>query len=1298
MASVTEREKHPSMYKGQLLDEVSMQCVEPAQCHICYHNGERISHGKKVILNHDDPQHCQICHCENNTLSCEVCALLDTVTSTTPPAGLTTPTTLPVSTVMPEESCDRAMDLAFLLDGSAALSEEDFLSVKQFILSVVDRFRMGSAHTRATVLLYHSGVKTYDMQVQKWLFKKTVRELHYSGGDAAFLDEAVKYLAINIYDKNKREHAGRVAIILTASANPRPLRTTVKLLRKKDITTLTLALGPEASWTQVNDITKAKPDNRAYQLNSVSELPDNFMEVTDYLCTLGLEPETPKPLPAKPSIASLGTTTTTQPPLLEPIPSLTSTPSQHLPNPIQHDGLTPTTTYPSPSSLSSSTSSSTFPSSSPPSKDVTFILEGSDSVGEAGFNASLLFLEEVISQLADEGEESVRVTVIQYSVTVTVEITRWEIRWQRNQLLRRLREIRWRGGAKTNTGAAIGQTYQEVTTDRPSSTPTSPQLVFLVTENPPTDVIMRPPSSHTHTRVYPIGVGPKVREVDLMPLSSPQRPLMVEDYTSLTSLVTTVVNITRNTLSPRSPTLPPPRLTPTLAPRATLPPSVPCRKPMDVLFLLSGGNRAGPETDGQSEGDTEFEDMKTFVKAFVNSADIGRNETQVCVVTYGETSRVGVAWREEQDRTHLLTLVDQLTSPTHTHTALGAALRFAVQTSISPSSGGRVGVAKVVVMLVIDRSTDQLQEATNEALTAGVSVFPIGIGPGYNRAELSLLGSHGDQDNTLHLNSMEELLMLLTLDQSYTDKLCRGIVLDQSYTDTLCRGIVLDQSYTDTLCRGIVLDQSYTDTLCRGIVLDQSYTDTLCRGIVLDQSYTDTLCRGIVLDQSYTDTLCRGIVLDQSYTDTLCRGIVNCDRLEPPACSNHMSPLRVQDNCGCHWDCPCECMGSSTNHVVRFDGLALRLEGEGLCSYTLLTVGGGTGGSEVTLHSGTCHGSANQNEVCMKVMELRSVEHGYILAFTPQSNEFTITLTSSTTNYTSGICGWCGEERVNYLSLRNGSSTSDSSLLVSDWMVSSGEGVCVPRHAPVCVYGAARACEVLRSEVFSSCHTHVPIMPFIIRCQQEACQETDVCDDCSSIGLLPGTSGAVSGNGSVCITKPTEGCFCPRNTVLLGGDCVSPDACNQCVDQHGHKHPYLQSWVPEENTSCGPCEVLREKRESKCCPEYECGTTVLPGSMRQQFKPGDECVCDCHNATHSCPPGFITSSSTNDCGCTETACLPDQVCVCVGVCVVGGVVYRVGSQWEEGCEKCSCTHQQDTHTNLHIAQCVPPVCDHSCPL
>lgn len=53
-------------------------------------------------------------------------------------------------------------------------------------------------------------------------------------------------------------------------------------------------------------------------------------------------------------------------------------------------------------------------------------------------------------------------------------------------------------------------------------------------------------------------------------------------------------------------------------------------------------------------------------------------------------------------------------------------------------------------------------------------MFPIGVGPGYDRGELSVLGHHGNQDNTLHLNSMDQLLMLLTLDHGFTERICRG--------------------------------------------------------------------------------------------------------------------------------------------------------------------------------------------------------------------------------------------------------------------------------------------------------------------------------------------------------------------------------------------------------------------------------------------------------------------------------------------------------------------------------------------
>lgn len=67
-------------------------------------------------------------------------------------------------------------------------------------------------------------------------------------------------------------------------------------------------------------------------------------------------------------------------------------------------------------------------------------------------------------------------------------------------------------------------------------------------------------------------------------------------------------------------------------------------------------------------------------------------------------------------------------------------------------------------------------------------------------------------------------------------------------------------------------------------------------------------------------------------------------------------------------------MGSSTNHLVRFDGLTLRLDGEGLCSYTLFTISKSIGqSSEVKLHMGPCQDSANYNQICMKSME---VTHG----------------------------------------------------------------------------------------------------------------------------------------------------------------------------------------------------------------------------------------------------------------------------------------------------------------------------------
>ncbi|KAG7271057.1 hypothetical protein CRUP_037956 [Coryphaenoides rupestris] len=1348
---------------GQLLDEVAMRCVEPSQCQVCVHEGQRISHGVKVVFNHDDAQHCKICHCENNTLRCEDCGFPESLptprtasigfptTAAAPtslpfsttftesrcdramdlaflvdgskalskgdfqkvkefimgvvdnfrmgsahtravilpylargvtasnlqrwshcenntlrcedcgfpeslptprtasigfPTTAAAPTSLPFSTTFTESRCDRAMDLAFLVDGSKALSKGDFQKVKEFIMGVVDNFRMGSAHTRAVILPYLArGVTASNLQVQKWLFKKTLFDFRYTGEDTSSLSEGIKYLTVNIYDKNKRKHAGRVAIILSASASSRRmLRYTIKMLRSKSITTLTVAMGPGMSASEVDEITAVNKDNRAYVLSSPDELPDRLQELTDHLCKLGLEPEG---APTTTTATAATTTTTLQP-------------SRQNPNHAQLLHTTITT----PTTTTTTTS------------HIVFVLEDTDSVGQRNFNLTLEFVVSVLERLSQE-RRCVRATLIRYSRTATVEIRGWEL-WQNQALLlQRLREIRWHGGDRTNTGAAMRTAYQETTATAaatslcPTSGPDSPsnRVVFLVTADRPTDTVTTTTTTTTtNIRTRPILVGPKnftVAMCDVMPsICAPPGPMRVPTFWDLPILFDEVVNITLTPVSPVQPTLLPPHMAI----------SVPCKMPMDVLFLLKSGG--------------QFEDMKTFVKAFIRQADIGPNMTQVGVAQYGggASTTAEVTWQDAQSTADLLHLIDGVHSKTATAPALGSALQFA----ISQASGGRAGVPKAVVMLVTDRSTDDVQKAANEALVTGVSVFPIGVGGDYDRTELSVLaGSHGNQDNTQHVKSIDQLLMLLALDHEFAERICRGM-----------------------------------------------------------------------------------------------------------------------------------CIGSSTSHVMRFDSTALKLGGEGGCYHTLLTIiAKGTGpASEVRLLSGPCQDSGSSFPLCIKAMEVilgtsklvlkddvtavldgeelslpwRSggVEvnrfagvslqvhshHSYLLFFTPQNNEFTVSLLGSWagSSLTAGLCGMCGDEGVNRLSLRDGSLAADQRAFISDWAVPQDAGLCLPAPKTSCESGAKMGCQALRSDVFEPCRAHVPVDLFLANCEEQACTAADVCElmsayalqcrqsgvcvdwrspdlcpvacpgpkeyhacwkgcveDCGSVLASLGNRVAPGGNESLCAATPTEGCFCSGGTVVHRGRCVTPDICSQCVDRRGHAHApqcvdLVRSCRKREAPGavlmcdlmscdlpvvprCTDGERLVLQNPGQCRPEHACvckkeecppqDPTSCPAHRRLTVRKTRccdvvECVCDCHNTTQSCAPGFITASSTNDCGCTETSCHARQ-----GVCVVGAGVYRVGSQWVDGCQTCSCSQPTGLRTSLLAVpsvQCSPRVCDRSC--
>lgn len=77
--------------------------------------------------------------------------------------------------------------------------------------------------------------------------------------------------------------------------------------------------------------------------------------------------------------------------------------------------------------------------------------------------------------------------------------------------------------------------------------------------------------------------------------------------------------------------------------------------------------------------------------------------------------------------------------------------------------------------------------------------------------------------------------------------------------------------------------------------------------------------------------------------------------------------------------------------------------------------------------------------------------------------------------------------------------------------------------------------------------------------------------------------------------------------------------------------------------------VCRKEECALRAPLVACSAHRQPSIKKTKCCDVYECACSCQNSTRSCPAGFSTSTSTNDCGCTQTSCLPDLVSLCLDV-------------------------------------------------
>ncbi|KYO44719.1 hypothetical protein Y1Q_0016835 [Alligator mississippiensis] len=862
--------------------------------------------------------------------------------------------------------------------------------------------------------------------------------------------------------------------------------------------------------------------------------------------------------------------------------------------------------------------------------DLALLLDGSNKLSEQDFEVLKDFTSGMMKKL-HISQKKIRVSVLVYTTASNIYLGLKEIKPP--YLMRRMvKNIKYAGGNVASIPEVLKYVIYHVFKKAPRTNAARIAMLFTASKSPGNVGSMFKHLRKEKITVIPIGLGPHIsrEQINLIESQSPEnKAFIMNNVLELKDNKEIIIDYLCGLVREETVSLPPTVakiiITPPPETKVTVP-SVEsgvtraglCHKPMDVMFLLDGS---------ASVGVSEFEEMKSFIKAFIRKSDISDTTTHIAVLQCAGENTQEISWNMPQEDKKLLDMVDSIQQREKGPTRLGRAIDYAVQHAMTEANGGRPTAVKIAVVLVSERSEDPVDAAARSANGNRVTVFPIGIGDRYDEGQLRTLTGESATDRIIKLRQFENLPSMVTLNDAFVNKLC-------------------------------------TEPVQECIDDDGNKRRPGDTWILSDRCHTVTCFPG-------------GHTILENYR-------INCEKLPKPTCRNDLPAVKLEETCGCHWVCPCRCLGSSTRHIVTFDGLNFKLTGN--CSYTMFQ--DKEHDIEVILHNGACSSTPKIN--CMNsvevkhsgvslklssdmtvavngdrvslpytngqlevavygaiIHEIRFSHLGHNLTFTPRNNEFTLELSPrSFSSKIRGLCGVCDENDGNDFMLNNGSVTSDSSTFIQEWTVKEPGKVCEVERERKCAEHSATKCSVLLSAQFEECHRIISPNMFYAACQENSCYSGEICEIISSYAQACRTNGICidwrmsefcvmncpthmiynhcqrscikhcenGTNVRVCKDYPTEGCFCPDGQVTFNSNCVDEEVCTQCISEDGAYHQHMETWISSnepckicicldnrkinctvrpcptaQSIECGPCEVTRLRRDSdQCCPEYEC--------------------------------------------------------------------------------------------------------------
>ncbi|GCB63158.1 hypothetical protein scyTo_0009626 [Scyliorhinus torazame] len=594
---------------------------------------------------------------------------------------------IPPTEVAPQELNKR--DIVFLIDGSVYVGNVNFIHIRQFISRLIETLDIGSDRVRVAVAQYSDDVKTesyLNSYSTKAELLSHVRGLKVKGGRLINTGAALDYVLKNHFTKSagsrKEEGVPQILMLLTGGRSRDDIKSSADALKRAAV--MTFSIG----------VKRADPA----QLEEISSDPSLVFNVKEFRSLSDIQNQVLTPLSTS---------------VMTPLPT-TIVPPVTTAKDIQNQVLTPLSTSvmtPLPTTIVPPVTTAKALTKRVSKKDIVFLIDGSDNVGNTDFSFVRDFLTSIIENL-DIGSDRVRIGLVRYSNYAETEFY-LNTYSSEDEILSHVEGLRLRGGRPLNTGAALDYVLRNHFT-RPSGSRKEegvPQILVLVTAGRSRDYVKPSADALKQAAVTIFAVGAwnadqgQLREI----ASDPSLSLNVQEFHSLPYVQEQVM---------MSISTPPAPQESTNAPTVPINPAQKASK-RDIVFLIDGSDNVGT---------TDFLFVRDFLTSIIENLDIGSDRVRIGLVQYSNFAETEFYLNTYSSEDEILPHVEGLRLRGGRALNTGAALDYVLRNHFTRPSGSRKeeGVPQILVLVTAGRSRDYVKPSADALKQAAVMIFVVG--------------------------------------------------------------------------------------------------------------------------------------------------------------------------------------------------------------------------------------------------------------------------------------------------------------------------------------------------------------------------------------------------------------------------------------------------------------------------------------------------------------------------------------------------------------------------------------------